>query len=84
MHRLFVSILLLTMTISISGCKTVQLKYASEFNAVCGKVRVWEPGWQKRLATELKALPAGHIFRELAKDAVAARDAVRICRGEKR
>jgi hypothetical protein len=83
MRRLFASILLLTMTISISGCTTAQLKFASEFNVVCGKVRVWEPGWQKRLAAELKALPKDHIFRQLAKDAVAARDAIRICRGEK-
>jgi hypothetical protein len=84
MRRLFVSILLLGMMISISACGTVRLRHASEFDGVCGRVRVWEPGWQKRLADELKALPPGHIFRQLAKDAIDARDAVRICRGEKR
>jgi hypothetical protein len=82
MRRSFASILLLTTALSISGCATVRVKHAGDINAVCGKVRVWEPGWQTRLADELGKLPTGHIFRQIAIDALDARDAVRICRGE--
>lgn len=84
MHKSFARILLLGMMISTSGCATVRLNFANEINVVCGRVRTWEPGWQARLADELKKLPKDHIFRQLAKDAVAARDAVRICRGERK
>lgn len=82
MRKSAVSILILMMMISISACGTVRVKHAGDINAVCGNVRVWEPGWQIRLADELKSLPKGHIFRQLAIDATDARDAVRICRGE--
>jgi hypothetical protein len=75
--------LLLAMTMSTSGCATVPLKFASDIDVVCGQIRPWDKGWQARLADELKSLPKGHIFRELAKDAIDARDAIRICRGEK-
>jgi hypothetical protein len=82
MRKSFASILLLTMMLSISACGTVRVRHAGDINDVCGKVRVWEAGWQVRLADELGALPKGHIFRQLARDAIDARDAVRICRGE--
>jgi hypothetical protein len=74
----------LGMMISISACATVPLRFASDIDVVCGKVRPWEKDWQARLADELKSLPKGHVFRQLAKDAVDARDAIRICRGEKK
>jgi len=70
------------MALSISGCATVRVKHAGDINAVCGTIRPWEKGWQARLADELGKLPPGHVFRDLARDALDARDAVRICRGE--
>lgn len=61
---------------------------SESIRVACGNVRPWEPGWQDRLRAalaEVRKLPADHPFRiflQLAVDAIDARDAVKICRGE--
>lgn len=77
----------LLMAVLVAGCQTtrpVPAVSATTIRAACGAIRPWDAGWQKRLAVELRALPKDHVFRTLAKDAIDARDAIRICRGEHR
>lgn len=68
----------------VAGCQTTKpppAVSATTIRAACGAIRPWSPGWQKRLAVELRKLPPGHVFLDLARDAIDARDAIRICRG---
>lgn len=75
------------MAVFLAGCQHTRptpAVSAPAIRAACGAIRPWAPDWQKRLATELRALPSGHVFRTLARDAIDARDAIRICRGERK
>lgn len=75
------------MAVLVAGCQTTKPPPAvstSTIRAACGAIRPWDAGWQARLSAYLRTLPRDHIAWELAKDAIDARDAIRICRGERK
>lgn len=68
----------------LAGCQHTKSgpSAARDIRAACGSYRTWSPDYQRQLAAELGKLPPTHPVWALARDAIAARDAIRICRGE--
>lgn len=77
----------LLLLVGLAACQHTggpSIASATTIRGACGAIRPWSAGWQARLAAYLRSIPRDHIARELAKDAIDARDAVRICRQEMR
>jgi hypothetical protein len=51
--------------------------------AVCPVAAPWSADYQKRLAAELRALPAGSAIENAIAEALSLRDQARACAGKK-
>ncbi|SER62591.1 hypothetical protein SAMN05216548_1325 [Faunimonas pinastri] len=77
-------ILLLT-TSFLPGCVSTSSEPATsvpDLKPACGQVRDWSVDFQTELAQELDKLPRTDPLWQIFRDAVAARTAVRTCRGD--
>jgi hypothetical protein len=51
--------------------------------AVCPVIGTWTADYQKRLASELRALPAGSALEQAVAEALSLRDQARACIGNR-